>query len=232
MTFQEKVNTDGKYQTIFAKVVKKHGGRLTSERKTLLHTICNMQGHFEAEDILSALKKQGHQVSLATIYRNLSLIKDAGMIRRVSLTHGDPSRMQFECTWEQQHHDHLTCIDCGKKVEFNYSAIEVLQETLAKEHGFILTGHHLELLGLCPKCQEKSVTPLTDIQTNQIAKIVRLDGGKEIISRLHDFGLYKGHLIRLIRRAPFGGPLLIEEIHSKAQVMIARKSEPPCKAGS
>ncbi|MBF0298085.1 MAG: transcriptional repressor [Oligoflexia bacterium] len=235
------------YQSIFNKILKGRGGRLTEERKILLKTICNMKGHFEAEAILKNLNKSGHNISLATIYRNISLLLDGGIIRRASLVHGDPSRMQFECIFEQQHHDDLICTVCKKRVEFNYPAIEILQEAVAKDYGFVLTGHNLELLGICPACQKnggdkkyahstvniddddyyyddvKPVLPLSDIKKGVIAKIVHLSGEKNIISRLNDFGLHKDLCIILLRMAPMGGPLLIEITNSKSKVMINRK---------
>ena len=53
---------------------------------------------------------------------------------------------------DHEHHDHLVCSRCGKKVEFSYQAIEILQEAVAREHGFTLESHHFELIGICPDC--------------------------------------------------------------------------------
>jgi Fe2+ transport system protein FeoA len=135
--------------------------------------------------------------------------------------------MQFERVWGQQHHDHLICMGCEKKVEFSYPAIEVLQDAVAKEHGFALTGHNLELLGFCPSCQEKSledaVSCLIDLKKGTIAKVVRLSGGKALINRLHSFGLHDGQVIRVARFAPFRGPILIEDVKNQSKMMIARR---------
>jgi Fur family ferric uptake transcriptional regulator len=61
----------------------------------------------------------------------------------------------YERAWKDEHHDHLICTKCGKVVEFEYPAIDVLQEAVAGEHGFLLTDHHLELMGVCRECQAR-----------------------------------------------------------------------------
>jgi Fur family transcriptional regulator, ferric uptake regulator len=135
-------------------VLQNHGGRYTKERRDLLHAVCNIKGHFDAEQITEALFKLGRKVAATTIYRNLPLLIEAGIIRRTCMAdaeHGT-DRAFYEHVWGRTHHDHLICSACGKKVEFAYSAIEVLQEAVAREHGFTLEGHHLELIGLCPDC--------------------------------------------------------------------------------
>jgi Fur family transcriptional regulator, ferric uptake regulator len=129
------------------------GGRLTSERMTLLQIICNTDGHFSPEDLHEALGKQGFRVSLTTIYRNLSLLVEAGIIRRTDWRDtGRLSRAYYEKIWGRGHHDHLVCSRCGRRVEFSYPAIDLLQDAVAKDYGFTLERHCLELIGVCPEC--------------------------------------------------------------------------------
>ncbi len=130
--------------------LRSSGVRLTSVRERILQTICTFEGHFRAEDVAARLRRSGFPVSLVTVYRNLPLLERNGVIRRTCLARGAAS---YERTWQSRHHDHLICTRCGKVVEFEYRAIDVLQELAAADHGFLLTGHHLELLGLCPACR-------------------------------------------------------------------------------
>jgi Fur family ferric uptake transcriptional regulator len=119
-----------------------------------MRAICNFPGHFSAEDLQQALSKSGKSISLPTIYRNLPVLVEAGIIRRTSLLEEASSQAAtYEHIYGKPHHDHLLCVGCGARVEFVYPAIEVLQEAVAREHGFELTGHHLELVGLCPACR-------------------------------------------------------------------------------
>jgi Fur family ferric uptake transcriptional regulator len=136
--------------------LRSRGVRLTSVRERLLRAICAFPGHFRAEDLERSLREAGTPVSLVTVYRNLPMLERAGVIRRTCLTRGAAS---WERTWQDPHHDHLICTACGKVVEFEYPAIDLLQEAAAAEHGFLLTGHHLELLGLCPACRKRKARP-------------------------------------------------------------------------
>lgn len=114
-----------------------------------------MKGHFKPEDLLAALAEEGHRVSLTTVYRNLSLLVEAGIISRTDWQDaGRQGGARYERIWGREHHDHLVCSRCGRRVEFSYPAIEVLQEAAAREHGFVLTRHSLELVGLCGACVE------------------------------------------------------------------------------
>jgi Fur family ferric uptake transcriptional regulator len=58
----------------------------------------------------------------------------------------------YEAAAGLRHHDHLVCRSCGRVVEFEYEAIEVLQREVAARHGFTLEGHHLQLVGRCADC--------------------------------------------------------------------------------
>ncbi|MBN1959396.1 MAG: transcriptional repressor [Deltaproteobacteria bacterium] len=131
----------------------KEGGRLTLERTALLQIICDMKGHFTPENLLDELARKGHKVSLTTVYRNLSLLVETGIIRRTEWQ--DTGRLQgayYERIWGKKHHDHLVCSCCKKRIEFSYPAIDILQDAVAKEYGFTLERHFLELIGICSKC--------------------------------------------------------------------------------
>jgi len=134
-------------------ILNGEGGRLTEERRALLRTLCSIDGHFDPEMLEQALLAQGYRVSLATVYRNISMLVRAGIIRRTDVEATAPSGgAQYEHVWGRTHHDHLICSRCGKSVEFRYPAIDVLQEAVAKEHGFKLERHSLELVGVCGDC--------------------------------------------------------------------------------
>jgi len=137
-------------------IVSSTGGRLTKERLSLLQIVCDIDGHFHPYHVLDLLKAQGHNLSLTTVYRNLALLVQAGIIRRASIREDTGTGgVWYEHIWDHEHHDHLICTQCGLRVEFSYPAIEVLQEAVAREHGFTLENHHLELMGTCPDCRKK-----------------------------------------------------------------------------
>ncbi len=123
----------------------------------MLEVICDMADHFKPEQVQARLAELGHSISLTTVYRNLPLLIEAGIIRRASIQESDAEGgAWYEHIWGQTHHDHLFCSRCGARVEFEYPAIDVLQQAVAREHGFVLERHHMELVGVCPACQPKS----------------------------------------------------------------------------
>ncbi|MBI5508074.1 MAG: transcriptional repressor [Deltaproteobacteria bacterium] len=129
------------------------GGRLTGDREALLQVSCMLGAHFTPEDMRRTLAAGGSQMAMTTIYRNLPALTGAGIIRRTTFCEEDDNgAATYEHVWGRPHHDHLLCQRCGKKVEFSYDALEVLQEEVARRHGFRLLSHHLELIGVCLDC--------------------------------------------------------------------------------
>ena len=137
---------------LFRVVVRESGGRITRSRLAILEAICDMAGHFLPEDLARKLAERGEPVSLTTLYRNIPLLVEAGIIRETCISEG--RGLRYELAVGSAHHDHLICSRCGRKIEFSYPAIDVLQEEVARSHGFVLERHHLELIGVCPECQE------------------------------------------------------------------------------
>ena len=126
---------------------------MTSERSALMHSVCNSPGHFTPLDLRRKLASDGRPMALTTIYRNLPLLERAGLILRTTLTEEAANgATTYEHVSGRPHHDHLVCERCGRTIEFEYDAIEVLQERVAGRHGFRLVSHHLELVGVCPDC--------------------------------------------------------------------------------
>jgi Fur family ferric uptake transcriptional regulator len=129
-------------------------GRLTPERVQLLRLVCDLKGHFDSDQVTGQLQKRGLNISKATVYRNLPLLERAGIIRKTGLDKPG-QRTRYEHVWGREHHDHLACSTCGAVVEFTDPAIEVLQDAVAKRHGFVLHSHHLDLVGLCSSCADR-----------------------------------------------------------------------------
>lgn len=127
--------------------------RLTQERASVLQISCELGSHFTAEQIQQALAARGWDMATTTIYRNLPAIESAGIIRRTTFREeNENGAATYEHIWGRVHHDHLLCRGCGKRVEFQYEALEVLQREVARQHGFTLLSHHLDLEGLCREC--------------------------------------------------------------------------------
>ena len=129
----------------------KHGLKLTRQRELILTTFLKME-HVTAEQLYHILAKKDPHIGLATIYRTLKLFCDTDLAQERHFG----TQTQFDNVAHKGHHDHLICTECGKIVEFKNCQIEDLQEAVARQNGFTIQTHKLELYGLCDTCQSTS----------------------------------------------------------------------------
>ena len=127
--------------------------KYTKQREVLLRTLYNSNSHFTPEALHSAIRSAHPElnVGIATVYRTLNLLEESGMA--TSITFGAQGK-KFELA-NKPHHDHLICKSCNKIIEFTDSAIEKKQIQIANDNGFILTGHIMQLYGICADCAKK-----------------------------------------------------------------------------
>ncbi|TIH15860.1 transcriptional repressor [Marinifilum sp. JC120] len=135
----------------FVDYLAQNGLSMTPQRKVIVETFLETEGHFSAEDLLRLVQKRVPEVGQATVYRTLKLLVDSGLAE--SLDFGCGVAL-YEHSYGHQHHDHLVCTKCQKKVEVVDEDIERRQEILARKNGYVLTHHRMLLFGLCPECQK------------------------------------------------------------------------------
>ncbi len=125
------------------------GLRQTKQRRAILDAVLVLGPHVDAETIALQARKIDTSIGLATVYRTLQLMTDAGLL--VERQFGK-ERTQFEFADEEhEHHDHLICNRCGVIVEFYDEALEVMQDRIAAQLGFRLTRHRMEMFADCLK---------------------------------------------------------------------------------
>lgn len=132
--------------------LRRAGLKVTLPRLKILELLESAdRHHMSAEDVYKALIEQGEDVGLATVYRVLTQFEQAGIVER----HNFENNLSVFELAKDEHHDHLVCDQCGKIIEFHNEEIEKLQEKVAKELGFTLSGHSLVMYGICDdeKCQ-------------------------------------------------------------------------------
>lgn len=123
--------------------LRAEGVRITRQRVAILFALANSSDHPSAEEILERSRKQDSSVSLATVYRTLSILVDRGTILRNEF---DGTGARFELA-NKPHHDHLIDVDTGDVIEFTSPRIEELQAEIARELGYDIIHHRLELYG-------------------------------------------------------------------------------------
>ncbi len=127
------------------------GMRLTSERETVVTAVYATHEHFDADLWVEKLerRKGAPCASRSTVYRTLRLLEEAGLIRKVARAN---DREVYEHDYGYPQHDHLICKKCGTMTEFPNEAIAEVLEKVAADHGFLMSGHRLEVEGICATC--------------------------------------------------------------------------------
>lgn len=132
------------------KELHKVGLKATAPRIKILQFLAEAEHHHvSAEDVYKALLEAGEDIGLATVYRVLTQFEMAGLVIR---HHFEGGHSVFEIR-QEQHHDHLVCIQCGAVEEFVDPIIEKRQAEIAEYHGFSMTDHSLNIYGVCARCR-------------------------------------------------------------------------------
>ncbi len=127
------------------------GLRMTGQRRVIAQVLSSATDHPDVEEVHRRAHAIDARISLSTVYRTLKLFSAKGILERHDFGHG---RGRYEPA-PREHHDHLVDIDSGRVIEFSNSDIEALQERVARDLGFELVGHRLELYGV-PLAKKKS----------------------------------------------------------------------------
>lgn len=139
----------------FKKILKESGLKYTRQREIVLNILYHSDTHYTPEALYMEIKRKEPDlnVGIATVYRTLNLLEESEMV--TSLSFGTAGK-KFELA-NKPHHDHLICKNCGKIIEFENSIIERQQALIAKEYKFKLTGHLMQLYGICEACNQGKV---------------------------------------------------------------------------
>ena len=120
------------------------GMRMTDQRRVIARILQDSDDHPDVEELYRRSSKVDPRISISTVYRTVKLFEDEGIIEKHDFRDG---RSRYE-TVPEEHHDHMIDVSSGNVVEFRSAEIEALQERIAREHGFRLVGHRLELYGI------------------------------------------------------------------------------------
>lgn len=130
----------------------KHGLRMTGQRRIISHVLSEAHDHPDVDAVYKRANAEDPRISLSTVYRTLKLFEQKGILERHDFGRG---RGQYEEA-SPSHHDHLIDVETGRVIEFRNEDIEKLQEAIARELGFKLVGHRLELYGVPLQAKKKS----------------------------------------------------------------------------
>ena len=204
---------------IYRDYLRARGEDVTAGREDALAAVFEIHDHFTAEDLAGMLDAPLPNPAAEEV---LFEMVEAGLIRKVYFGAGP---VTYEHVYGHVHHDHLFCAGCGKIVEFRDAALEEFQDRVAREHGFHVIRHSLQVVGLCDACQAREVphahefvpadedlagpaVPLSLVRNGEWATLTGLRGGTEFRRRMATMGLVAGDTFQVLNNA-FAGAVVI-----------------------
>ena len=202
--------------------------RVTEQRRLLLDIIRTQGEHLDAEQIYALARQQNPRLSLSTVYRTLSLLRDLGLVDEVHL---GEDHHHYELKQATAHH-HLVCRACGRVTEFSTSLADELAASVGDEHGYDVQEVRIDLLGLCAQCREAqyeaegadtghpvgamalleraaaAATRLSMLQSGESGVVAGLAGGSGLGGRLAGMGFAPGTPLKVLQ-ATTHGPLIV-----------------------
>jgi Fur family ferric uptake transcriptional regulator len=122
--------------------------RLTKQRKAVAEVLATISKFSSAQEVHSILISRGEKVGLATVYRTLQALAETGAI---DVLRNDGEALYRACS--NDHHHHLVCTGCNKTTEISAPEVEIWTEKIAREQGYLISGHTIEVFGLCKNCR-------------------------------------------------------------------------------
>ena len=127
--------------------LRESGYRLTAQRQLVLEAVARL-GHATPEDICAEVRSTAHAVNISTVYRNLEVLEELGLVAHAHLNHGAPT---YHATTEEPH-VHLVCSRCDAVESVSVELVSDVVERLARERGFRPDVRHMTFSGLCRNC--------------------------------------------------------------------------------
>jgi Fur family ferric uptake transcriptional regulator len=136
-----------------AKRMRQLGYRVTPQRAVILETVAHLPGHRSAQEVFEKARSRLPGLNIATVYRTLDTLGQAGMIDLLSV---GSDAMLFSLRDPSNPHGHLLCRNCERVVSIEAYALNRLAEILWNEYQFKIDDDHLSLQGLCEICARKA----------------------------------------------------------------------------
>jgi Fur family ferric uptake transcriptional regulator len=194
------------------------GKRMTSQRRLLLRILAEAGGHLDAREVYERARQHDIRLSLATVYRTLNSLREAGVVRELHL---DEEHHHYELDG-QDGHSHLVCLGCGRVTEVDSRAFVEAAQAIGRTSGFAIASAQVELDGYCAECQDDaqvrkrmesggvrgSSLNLGSVPSGAAVCIRALTGGRSFVSRLACLGFTPGACLRMLQNSGHG-PVLV-----------------------
>lgn len=123
------------------------GMRITTQRQIILEELAKVTSHPTANEVYDMVRKRLPRIGLGTVYRNLELMADNGVILKLEV---GGTQKRFDATTAP--HYHIRCVCCGKVSDMDVSVQEHINQLAAEASDYEILGHHIEFTGTCSEC--------------------------------------------------------------------------------
>ena len=141
-----------RFETVIQKL-RDNGHKITPQRLAIVKIVAKSEGHPSVEDIYDQIKKDFPTMSLATVYRNIVLIKSLGEVLELGFPDGSNRYDGNKPT----PHPHAICIKCKKIVDPDLDSLDEVKNEVELETKFKILNHRLDFFGICSNCTEEKV---------------------------------------------------------------------------
>jgi Fur family ferric uptake transcriptional regulator len=140
------------YKDILAEL-RSEGYKITPHRRTIIHILEQTENLMTPHEIFERASSLSPNISLVTIYRTLDMLEKAGFICRLNM---DSGHTAYLLRRPRSHHHHLICTSCGLVVNIGDCGLEEMEKSIAENTRFTVSGHTLEMTGICPECRHNN----------------------------------------------------------------------------
>jgi Fur family transcriptional regulator, ferric uptake regulator len=131
--------------------LRSQGFRMTRQRLLILDAIRGHAQHLTADEIYETVRQRHPKLDVATVYRTLQWLHEAGLLRRIDV---GKDRLEWEYADAHTHH-HLVCRECGTEQQIDHHVIEGLHEHILHHYNFDADADHVAIFGRCGGCRDK-----------------------------------------------------------------------------
>ena len=141
----------------FLTALERAGYRLTDARRAVALLIAERVGHFSAADLVAEARVRRLGIGRATIFRTLDVLSELAVVERIDLPSGEHAYVGCAAS----HHHHVICSRCGRTADIEDAGLKSVVREVARQTGFRVDEHRLELFGLCAACQADAPVPIS-----------------------------------------------------------------------
>ena len=133
----------------FRELCADRGLAMTHQRQVLYEVMQTMPGHPSPEEVYARVKKRIPAISLATVYKNIHLFIERGVLKEVSLHHGS-----LRVELNSRVHHHMVCSHCKTITDIEEEDLDVVPALQRLPGGFQVERYAIDVIGICAACQK------------------------------------------------------------------------------